>query len=104
MRSVKIWYGLSNKSGLEFGRYLSDHDIPIWIRYVLVPGITDDKKDLLDLKNYIDSLKTVEKIEILPFHQMGEHKWEQYGDSYELKNVPDATVMDIDRTKKMLGI
>ena len=67
-----------------------------------MPGITDDENDLLELKNYIDSLKTVQKVEILPFHQLGKHKWEQYGDSYELKDVPDATAEDIDRAKKLL--
>ena len=65
-------------------------------------GITDDKKDLLDFKNYIASLKTVEKVEILPFHQLGKHKWE--GDNYELKDTPDATTQDVDKAKKMLEI
>jgi len=68
------------------------------------PGITDDEEDLLALKDYIASLTTVEKIEILPFHQLGKHKWKEYGDSYELKDTPDATTEDVERAKKLLGI
>jgi len=69
--------GSSNKLGLEFGKYLSEAGIPVWIRQVIIPGITDDEKDLLALKDYISSLKTVEKVELLAFHQLGAHKWKE---------------------------
>ena len=62
----KILTGLSNKNNLDFAKYLDAHNIPVWIRQVLVPGYTDDEKDLLDLKNFISTLSNVEKVEFLP--------------------------------------
>ena len=96
--------GVSNKLSLEFGRYLSDNQISIWIRQVIVPGYTDDINDLVRLREYIASLKTVEKVELLPFHQLGSNKWKELGEIYALEHVPDATTEDIDRAKKVLGI
>ena len=96
--------GVSNKLELEFARYLSDNNIKMWIRQVIVPGYTDDEKDLLKLKDFINSLKTVEKIELLPYHSMGKFKWNNLKIKYELENVPDATNEDIDRAKKLLEI
>ena len=69
--------GVSNKKELNFAKYLSDNNKPLWIRQVLVPGITDDEQDLLELKNFISSLRTVEKVEVLPYHNLGKFKWEK---------------------------
>lgn len=96
--------GFSNKRELEFARYLSDNNIPIWIRQVLIPGLTDDEKDLLDLKNFISSLKTVEKVEIQPYHNMGKFKWENLGLKYPLEEVRSANEEDIKRAKNILEI
>ncbi len=96
--------GISNKKELEFAKYLSDNNIKIWIRQVLIPGYTDDEKDLLKLKEFINSLKTVEKVQILPYHSMGKYKWEKLGLKYELEDVRDATQEDVDRAKKIIGI
>lgn len=96
--------GFSNKLELNFAKYLSDNGIKIWIRQVIIPHYTDDEQDLLDLKNFISSLKTVEKIELLPYHSMGRYKWKKLGLKYELENIPDATNKDIQRAKKILGI
>ncbi len=96
--------GFSNKLELEFAKYLSSHQIPIWIRQVIIPGITDGKEDLIDLKNFIKSLKTVEKIELQPYHNLGVFKWENLGFEYELKDVPPATDEDIKRAKQILEI
>ena len=76
----------------------------MWIRQVLVPGYTDDENDLLKLKEFISTLKTVENIEILPYHTMGKYKWEELGFKYELDGVPAATVEDVLRAKKILEI
>jgi len=66
-----IWLtGVSNKKELEFAKYLASKEKPVWIRQVLVPGITDDPKDLNDLKAFIDSLPNVKKVEILPYHDV----------------------------------
>ena len=96
--------GFSNEKELKFAKYLSDNNISIWIRQVLIPGITDDELDLLELKNFIDSLKTVKNVELLPYHNLGKHKWEALGLEYKLKNIPTATPEDIEEAKKILGI
>ena len=96
--------GVSNKLELDFARYLSDNNIPIWIRQVLVPGYTDDENDLLKLKDFLSTLKTVEKVEILPYHNMGEFKWKKLGFSYPLEGVREANQTDVDRAKKILGL
>ena len=96
--------GVSNKKELDFAKYLSDINKPLWIRQVLVPGITDDEQDLLELKNYISSLKTVEKVEVLPYHDLGKFKWEKLGCSYELEGYRTANNEDVKRAKEILGI
>lgn len=96
--------GVSNKKELEFARYLSDNNIKMWIRQVLVPGYTDDGQDLLKLKNFLSTLKTVEKIQILPYHNMGKYKWKKLGLEYPLEGVREANQEDVDIAKKILGI
>lgn len=96
--------GKPNTYTLEFAKYLSDNNIKLWIRQVLVPGYTDDEDDLLKLKDFLSTLKTVENVEILPYHTMGKYKWEELGFKYELEGVPAATVNDILRAKRILGI
>lgn len=96
--------GFSNKLELEFAKYLSNNNIPIWIRQVIIPGITDSKEDLLALKNFISTLKTVKKVELLPYHDMGKFKWQKLGLAYSLENVRMANEDDIKRAKKILEI
>ena len=96
--------GFSNKRELEFARYLSDNNIKMWIRQVLVPGYTDDEEDLLKLKDFLSILKTLEKVQILPYHSMGKYKWENLGLKYPLEGVRDANQEDVDRAKKILGV
>lgn len=96
--------GVSNKKELAFAKYLSDINKPLWIRQVLVPGITDDEQDLLKLKDFISSLKTVEKVEILPYHDLGKFKWEKLGCKYELEGYRTANNEDVKRAKQILEI
>ena len=96
--------GSPNTNCLNFAKYLSGHNIPMWIRQVLVPGYSDDEKDLLKLKEFIASLKTVEKVEFLPYHDLGKFKWENLGISYPLEGVRTANQDDVDRAKKIIGI
>ncbi len=103
-KKCKDLVGFSNEKELEFAKYLSSIKKPIWIRQVLVPGYTDNNQDLLKLKEFIGSLKSVEKVEILPYHTMGKFKWEDLGLKYELENVPSATDEDVARAKKILNI
>lgn len=96
--------GVSNKKELAFAEYLSSIGKTMWIRQVLVPGITDDKQDLLALKDFISTLKTVEKVEILPYHDLGKFKWEKLGCKYELEGYRTANNDDVKRAKEILGI
>ena len=96
--------GFSNKLELEFARYLSENGKHMWIRQVLVPGYTDKEEDLIKLKEFLATLKTVDKVEILPYHDMGRFKWEQLGLEYPLDGVRVANNEDVERAKKLLGI
>ena len=96
--------GFSNEKELDFARYLSDIGKPMWLRQVIIPGFTDDKEDLLKLKDFILSLKTVQKVELLPYHTMGKYKWTDLKLKYELEGVRDATDDDVARASKILEI
>ena len=96
--------GFSNKKELEFAKYLSENNINMWIRQVLVPGYTDNEQDLIKLKEFLKTLKTVQKVQILPYHSMGKFKWEKLGQKYPLEGVRDANQEDVERAKKILDI
>ena len=96
--------GFSNKLELEFANYLSENGIKMWIRQVIIPGITDDENDLIRLKEFLQTLKTVEKIELNPYHTLGVYKWEDLGLEYPLKGVRQANTEDIESAKCILGI
>ena len=96
--------GVENKLELEFAKYLSDNNIPVWIRQVLIPGYTDDENDLLKLKDFLKTLTNIEKIEFLPYHNLGKYKWEKLNQKYLLENVREATNQDIEKAKKILEI
>lgn len=98
----KILTGVPNKNILGFARYLSDKKIPVWIRHVLVPGITNDEYDLKRLRKFIDTLKNVEKVEVIPYHTMGIYKYEMLGKKYPLKNVIPPTKKQIQLAKNIL--
>ena len=71
----------------EFARRLAARRRPMWIRFVLVPGLTDDLADLAKMAEFVAGLGNVERVEVLPFHQMGRYKWERLGLDYTLKDV-----------------
>ena len=83
--------GRENKNILEFAKYLDKKNIPVWIRHVVVPGITLDEKYLFRLGEFLATLSNVKKIETLPYHSMGKYKYEKLGIDYVLKDTPDAT-------------
>jgi len=83
--------GHSNKNILAFARYLSDNNIPMWIRHVVVPGITDNEKYLKELGQFIKTLKTVKALDVLPYHDMAKVKYKNLGIDYKLKDVPPLT-------------
>lgn len=103
-KKCKELVGHSNRLELKFAKYLSDNNIPIWIRQVLIPGITDDKNDLIKLRSFISSLNSVKKVELLPYHSLGSYKWKKLGVKYELSNIREATDEDIKKAKEILDI
>ena len=94
--------GHSNKNTLAFAKFLSENGKPIWIRQVLVPNITDSEESLKRTRKFIDTLKTVEKIEVLPYHTMGTVKYEKLGLEYPLKGVEAPTKESVEKAKRIL--
>ena len=96
--------GVDNHNVLEFAKFLSDNNKRIWIRHVVVPGITLNDTYLIELKKFIDELKTVEKIEVLPYHTMGTVKYKNLGIEYPLEGVRTPTKEEIIHVKELLGV
>ena len=95
--------GQTNQNILEMAAYLSDHGKAMWIRHVLVPGITTEEDELHHLRSFLDTLKTVERVEVLPYHTLGVFKWKELGIPYQLEGVDPPTKEQIDRAKEILG-
>jgi len=89
--------GVDNAPILEFARRLSDEGRAMWIRFVLVPGLTDAVDDIEDLAEFVATLKGVERVEVLPFHKMGEFKWAELGLEYKLTDTPPPGPELLDR-------
>ena len=100
--SHKTLTGFTNDNVLNFARYLDKHNIPTWIRYVLVPTINDDQDSLVKLREFLDSLNNVKKIEILPYHTLGVDKYKQLGIDYPLKHISTPTNEQIEFANKIL--
>ena len=100
--SHKKLTGQSVQNILEMARKMSDLGIPMWIRHVLVPGINDNKEDLTRLSKFIHSLKTVKKVEVLPYHTLGVFKWKNLGIPYLLEGVCPPTKENVENAKKIL--
>lgn len=96
--------GWSNDNILAMAQWLSDNGKDMWIRRVLVPGISDDEVELHRLKEFIDGLKTVKRVEILPYHTLGLFKWENLHIPYPLEGVPTPTEEEVRRAEDILGI
>jgi pyruvate formate lyase activating enzyme len=86
---------IPNDKVLEVGAYRESTGLPMWIRYVLVPGWTDQPEHLHGLGQHFEHYRTIEKIEIQPFHQLGKHKWEALGMDYQLGNIQPASAEDV---------
>ena len=95
MLDIKMWdpgrhqelTGMESGPTLEFARRLAARNKPIWLRYVLVPGLTDDAADIAQIANFAAGLRVVERVDVLPFHQMGQFKWKELGLEYKLADV-----------------
>lgn len=94
--------GHSNKNILAFARYLDSKKIPVWIRHVVVPGITFDEKYLELLGEFIGTLSNVEKIETLPYHSLAIPKYDKLGIDYPLRDTPNTTKEQAARAKEII--
>lgn len=91
----------SNENTLKFVDYLEAVSKPMWIRYVLVPGYSDQPEYIAELWKKFGSYKNIERLEILPYHQLGVHKWKELGWKYELEDVPSAKIFQAEQVKKV---
>ena len=76
--------GMDNAPTIEFARRLAARKLPIWLRYVLVPDLTDDPEDVGKTAAFAAGLGNVSRVDVLPFHQMGRYKWQKLGIDYPL--------------------
>jgi len=98
----KALTGHDNSGILAFARYLEQKNIPVWIRHVVVPGITDDEALLTRLGTFLGTLSNIKALDVLPYHIMGITKYEQLGMTYPLEGVPPATKDQAARAKKII--
>ncbi len=93
--------GMDNAPTLAFARRLADRKRPVWLRYVLVPGLTDDLESISKIAEFAASLGVVERVDVLPFHQMGRYKWKELGVAYKLEDVAPPSLETVERTCNM---
>lgn len=79
----------------DFAKRLAARRRPVWVRYVLVPGLTDDPGEIRQIAGFAAELGTVERVDVLPFHQLGRHKWQKLGIRYQLADVEPPTVEQV---------
>jgi pyruvate formate lyase activating enzyme len=82
---------------LTFARRLAEHKRKVWVRFVLVPGVTDDKGDIASIARFAAGLGNVERVDVLPFHQMGRYKWERLKMRYALDHVEPPSAENVQR-------
>ncbi|WP_087023008.1 pyruvate formate lyase 1-activating protein [Thaumasiovibrio subtropicus] len=95
--------GVPNKRVLQFAEYLHKRGQKTWIRYVVVPGFTDDEASAHRLGEFIKDMDNIEKVELLPYHQLGAHKWEAMGHDYPLDGVSPPPKETMENIKAILA-
>ena len=96
--------GWENENIIQMARYMSDMGKDMWIRHVLVPGLTDDEEGLYMLRDLIRELKTVRKVEILPYHTLGLAKWDKLNIKYPLEGIDPPTPEQVARAEEILEV
>lgn len=94
--------GMGNDNALELLDYLESTKKSVWIRHVVVPGITENYEDIEAMARYLSKFTVVERVEILPFHKMGEFKWKELGMEYTLYDTPTPEKDSIRKIKEIL--
>ena len=96
--------GKDNANILAMARHISDLGVPLWIRHVLVPGLTDDEEGLRRTAEFISSLRTVHRVEVLPYHTLGLFKWQKLGIPYPLPDAVPPTAEQVRRAEELLEV
>lgn len=91
-----------NAGILAFAKYLEAKKIPLWVRHVIVDGITNDKDDLIKLGNFIGTLSNLKALDVLPYHTMGVNKYKELGMEYPLEGMPALTPKDALKAKEFI--
>lgn len=94
--------GQGNEHIFAFARYLEEKKIPVWIRHVVVPGITDQREYLVKLGRFLATLSNVKALDVLPYHVMGVGKYKELGMEYPLEGVEAATAEQTQKAKKAI--
>ena len=89
--------GMDPAPTLAFARRLAARKRPVWLRFVLVPALTDDPDDIAKIAEFTAGLGNVERVDVLPFHQMGRYKWQRLGMQYECRDTPLPTTEAVER-------
>ena len=94
--------GRSNLRTLETAKWLEDNNKPFWLRYVLVPGISDFEDDIKALGEHFKDYRMLQRVEVLPYHTLGIHKYETLGQEYLLKDTKTNTPEQIEKARNLL--
>jgi pyruvate formate lyase activating enzyme len=89
--------GMDNTATLNFARRLADRKKALWLRFVLIPGLTDNDDDIAQIARFGGSLGNVERVDVLPFHQMGRFKWKELKLNYTLNDVQPPSQQAVER-------
>ena len=98
----EVLTGLKNDHILEMAKTMDEMGKKMWIRHVLVPQRSDYDEDLKKLREFIDTLKNVEKVEVLPYHTLGKHKWDNLGILYKLEGIDPPTKGRVENANRIL--
>ncbi len=93
----RVLTGMDNAPTLAFARRLAQRGTPVWVRYVLVPGYSDDPEEMEGVARFAGGLGNVARVDVLPFHQMGRFKWGALGLDYALNDVLPPTSQSVER-------
>lgn len=96
--------GMANDNILDFARFVNSKNVDMWLRFVLVPTINDSEDVITRWKEFANSLTSVSKIEVLPYHKLGIDKYKKLGIEYRLKDIPEPTKELIDKVRNELEI
>ena len=96
--------GHGNANILAMARYVAARGVPLWIRHVLVPGLTDDAEGLRALDAFLKTLPTLRRVEVLPYHTLGLFKWQNLGIPYTLEGVPTPTAEQVAAAEELLHV